>query len=138
MHYNYTMKTLLFTLLLASSVFGFETDTWLHNYNKAIELAQKEHKNIYLFVGADSCHFCKMFKEKTLSQKKVMDKLHKDYVLIYLSRDRHFIPKKFQKFGVPRHYFLNKNGKILFESFGVLEPAGFFTLLDEADLNQEN
>ncbi|WP_457749451.1 thioredoxin family protein [Sulfurimonas sp.] len=132
------MQILLLTLLLASSVFGFETDNWLHNYDKAIKIAQKEHKNIYLFIGADACHFCKRFKEKTLSQKVVMDRLHQDYILIYLSRDRHVIPKKFQKFGVPRHYFLNENGKILFESFGVLEPAGFFTLLDEADLNSLN
>jgi thioredoxin-related protein len=132
------MKTFIFTLLLASFLFGFETDKWSHDYDRALKIAQKEHKNIYLFIGADECHFCKRFKEQTLSKKKVMDRLRKNYVLIYLSRDRHFIPKKFQKFGVPRHYFLNKKGKILFESFGVLEPAGFFTLLDEADLNMLN
>ncbi len=132
------MKTFILTLLLASCLFGFETDKWSHDYARALKIAQKENKNIYLFIGADECHFCKRFKEKTLSKKKVMDRLHQDYVLIYLSRDQHFIPKKFQKFGVPRHYFLNKNGEILFESFGVLEPAGFFTLLDEADLNADN
>jgi len=132
------MKTLLFTFLLVTSLFGFATDKWLHDYDKALNLAQKKHKNIYLFIGADKCHFCKRFKQTTLSQKKVIKKLRQDYILVYLSRDRHFIPKKFQKFGVPRHYFLNKNGKILFESFGVLEPAGFFTLLDEADLNSDN
>lgn len=132
------MKSLLLSLLFVSFVFGFETDKWLHNYDKALELAQKEQKNIYLFIGADKCHFCKMFKEKTLSKPKVIQRLRQDYILIYLSRDRHFIPNKFQKFGVPRHYFLNKNGKILFESFGVLEPKGFFILLDEADLNALN
>ena len=132
------MKTIILTLLLVSSIFAFETDKWLHNYNQAVQLAQKEHKNIYLFIGADACKFCKIFKEKTLSQKKVMQRLKKDYILIYLSRDQHFIPQMFQKFGAPRHYFLDSNGKILFDSFGVLEPAGFFTLLDEADLNADN
>ena len=132
------MKSLLLSLFFVSFVFGFETDKWLHNYDKALELAQKEQKNIYLFIGADKCHFCKMFKEKTLSKPKVIQRLRQDYILIYLSRDGHFIPNKFQKFGVPRHYFLNKNGKILFESFGVLEPKGFFILLDEADLNALN
>ncbi|WP_434580395.1 thioredoxin family protein [Sulfurimonas sp. NW15] len=132
------MKTFITILFLASSLFGFETDKWLHDYNTAVNQAQKEQKNIYLFVGADRCHFCKRFKEVTLSQKKVIQRLRQDYILVYLSRDRHFIPKKFQRFGVPRHYFLNSQGKILFESFGVLEPAGFFTLLDEADLNTNN
>lgn len=129
------MKNFLLTLLLATCLFGSVTDTWLHDYNIALQTAQKKHKNIYLFIGADRCHFCRIFKEKTLSKTKVIKKLRKDYILLYLSRDRHFIPGKFQKFGVPRHYFLDKNGKILFESFGLFEPRGFFTILDEADLN---
>jgi len=136
--YNFAMKTLLLLLLLLSSLFAYETDSWIHDYDKGVKLAQKEHKNIYLFIGADACKFCKIFKEKTLSQKSVMDRLHKEYVLIYLSRDRHEVPSKFEKFGAPRHYFLDQNGKILFATFGVLEPAGFFTILDEADLHNED
>jgi uncharacterized protein YyaL (SSP411 family) len=132
------MKIILLTILLFSSLFAFVTDNWSHDYNASIKLAQKEHKNIYLFIGADKCHFCKTFKEKTLSKKSIMVRLKKNYIVVYLSRDRHYIPEKFQKFGVPRHYFLNPEGKILFESFGVLEPAGFVTLLDEADLNSED
>ncbi|WP_457747174.1 thioredoxin family protein [Sulfurimonas sp.] len=132
------MKKLFILLLLANSLLSYESDNWLHNYDKALQLAQKEHKNIYLFIGADACKFCKIFKEKTLSQKNVMDRLTKDYVLIYLSRDQHAIPNKFEKFGAPRHYFLDENGKILFATFGVLEPAGFFTILDEADLSSTN
>jgi len=132
------MKTLLLTFLLLTSLFASEIDSWIHDYDEGLKLAQKEHKNIYLFIGADACKFCKIFKEKTLSQKSVMDRLHKDYVLIYLSRDQHTIPDKFEKFGAPRHYFLDENGRIIFATFGVLEPAGFFTILDEADLHQED
>ncbi len=132
------MKILLLSLLFITSLLSYETDSWIHNYKIGVKLAQKKHKNIYLFIGADRCRFCKIFKEKTLSQKIVIDRLKKDYVVIYLSRDRHTIPEKFEKFGVPRHYFLDQNGKILFATFGVLEPAGFFTILDEADLNKED
>ncbi len=128
------MKRLFLILLIVTTLFGYETDSWIHDYEKGVALAQKEHKNIYLFIGADKCRFCKMFKEKTLSQKAVMDRLHQDYILIYLSRDRHIVPDKFEKFGAPRHYFLDQNGKILYGTFGVLEPSGFFTVLDEADL----
>ena len=135
------MKTLFLTLILFSTLFGGEgyaTDHWLHNYKKALQQAQKEGKKVYLFIGADKCHFCKMFKEKTLAKKGVMQRLTQEYVPVYLSRDRHKIPDKFEKFGAPRHYFLDKNGKILFATFGVLEPEGFFTTLDEADLNAQN
>jgi thioredoxin-related protein len=132
------MKTLLLLFILLQSLFAYETDSWLHNYDKALTLAQKENKGIYLFIGADRCKFCKIFKEKTLSQKDVMQRLKKEYILLYLSRDRHKVPKKFKQFGVPLHYFLDSKGKILFETFGVLEPAGFFTVLDEAELNKED
>ncbi|WP_297440045.1 thioredoxin family protein [Sulfurimonas sp.] len=131
------MKIFILISILYSFLSGYEADNWSHDYNKTLKLAQKEHKNIYLFIGADKCHFCKMFKEKTLSKKWIIKRLKQDYKVIYLSRDRHYIPEKFQKFGVPRHYFLDSNGKILFESFGVLEPAGFVTMLDEADLTKE-
>jgi len=132
------MKTLFLLLIFVISLFAYETDSWIHNYNQGVKLAQKEHKNIYLFIGADKCKFCKIFKEKTLSQKNIMDRLKKDYILIYLSRDQHTIPDKFEKFGAPRHYFLDQNGKIIFATFGVLEPSGFFTILDEADLHQKD
>jgi len=132
------MKTFFLLIIVLNTLFGYETDSWIHNYEKGVQLAQKEHKNIYLFIGADRCHFCKMFKEKTLSKPEVMQRLNKEYVTIYLSRDRHTIPDKFEKFGAPRHYFLDQNGKILFGTFGVLEPAGFGTVLDEADLSKED
>ena len=132
------MKTLFLLLIFVISLFAYETDSWIHNYDQGVKLAQKEHKNIYLFIGADKCKFCKIFKEKTLSQKNIMDRLKKDYILIYLSRDQHTIPDKFEKFGAPRHYFLDQNGKIIFATFGVLEPSGFFTILDEADLHQKD
>jgi len=35
---------------------------------------------------------------------------------------------------VPRHYFLDSNGKILYETRGSREVAGFNTLLDEVEM----
>jgi len=130
------MKLLILNILFITSLFSFELN-WINNYDEALKLAKKEHKDIYLFIGADKCPFCKKFKEKTLSKKFVIDKLNENFITVYLSRDQHEIPKKFEKFGVPRHYFLDKNGKIIFESFGLLEPAGFFTLLDEVELTKD-
>ena len=136
------MKTLLLTLI---SLFIFSscssndaTANWLHDYDKALEVAQKENKKIYMFIAADKCKYCKMFKEQTLSNEAVMDKLNSEYVLLYLSRDQHFIPEGYERFGAPRHYFLTKEGKTIYHSFGFLEPDGFFLLLDEVELNIED
>ena len=137
------MKTFLLSLLsilLLTACYADTkndpTDNWFHDYDTALEIAKKQDKNIYLFVGADKCPFCKKFKTKTLSKNNVIEKLQEDYILLYLSRDQHFIPEEFERVGVPKHYFLTKNGKVIFNSYGLLEPDGFFLLLDEAELNQ--
>jgi len=123
-------------MLLHSNLYSMD-DVWIHNYDEAIVLAQKQNKDIYLFIGADVCNFCKKYKEQTLSDKKVMQALTKDYIPVYLSRDQHLIPDKFETYGVPRHYFLTSKGKIFFDTQGLLEINGFYTMLDEAELSKE-
>jgi len=130
------MKIFILSIIFISSLYGIELN-WLHDYNKALEIAKKEHKDVYLFVGADECRFCDRFKELTLSKKSVMNRLEKEYVPLYLSRDRHFIPKRFAIKGVPRHYFLTSNGKIIHDDRGSREPAGFFDILDEVELKKD-
>jgi len=122
----------LFTLTLHAS-----EDQWLHDYDEAVELAKKENKDIYLFIGADVCHFCKKYKETTLSNKAAIERLTKDYILVYLSRDQHLIPDHFEQYGVPRHYFIDANEKVFYDTRGLLELAGFYTMLDEAELSKE-
>ena len=130
------MKKIILTLLFVTSLFGVELD-WLHDYDKALSIAKKEHKDVYLLIGADKCRFCQKFKDITLSKKFVMDKLEQKFVPLYLSRDQHKIPDKFERFGAPRHYFLSSDGKILHEAAGLLEPAGFLSLIDEVDLMKD-
>jgi len=130
------MKLIIFTLLFTSLLYSAELN-WLHDYDKALIEAKKEHKDIYIFIGADECRFCDLFKNLTLSKKEVIDTLKKDYILVYLSRDRHNIPKRFAIKGVPRHYFLTPTGKIIHADMGSREPAGFYDILDEVDLKKD-
>ena len=130
------MKLILLILIFISSLYSYELN-WLHDYNQALKQAKKEHKDVYLFVGADECRFCDRFKELTLSKKDVINTLKKEYVLLYLSRDQHKIPKHFAIRGVPRHYFLTPTGKIIHEDLGSREPAGFYGMLDEVDLKKD-
>jgi len=114
------------------------TDVWMHNYYKALREAKRQNKDVYLFIGADECRFCDRFKAITLSQKSVINRLKEEYVLLYLSRDHHNIPSKFEKYQVPRHYFLNSKGFIMYETRGSREVAGFNSLLDEVDLAKDD
>jgi len=130
------MKKILLISLFAISLFAIELP-WLHDLKKAKKVAQKEHKDIYVFVGADKCRFCDMYKKEALSKPKVIEALKKHFVLVYLSRDRHKIPKDFQKFGVPLHYFLKSDGTIYFLDAGVKNAEGVFLMIDEAELNKD-
>lgn len=134
-------KTILILLILTSSLFSAETLTkinWLHDYNKALELAKKQNKNVYVYISADTCRLCKKFKESTLSKKCVKARLNSDFIPLNLSRDQHTIPDKFEKFGAPRHYFLNPKGDIIYEINGVFKPDGFLEILDDIEMYQED
>ena len=91
-----------------------------------------------MYISADTCRLCKKFKEITLSRKCVKARLNSDVIPLNLSRDRHVIPDKFERFGAPRHYFLNPKGEILHEINGVFKPDSFLGLLDDIEMYMEN
>ena len=55
-----------------------------------------------------------------------------------MSRDQHKIPNKFKVEGVPRHYFLTSDGKIIHADQGSREPDGLFMMMDEAEMKKED
>lgn len=130
------MKTIIILFTLISALYSADLK-WLHNYYTALEQAKKEGKYVYLFIGADVCRWCDRFKEMTLSNKEVIEKLKEDYILLYMSRDRHNVPKHFQVKGVPRHYFLSPDGEIIYTTRGSREIDGFYSLLEEVDVVKE-
>jgi len=130
------MKKFLLLLFFTSSLMASQI-TWLHDYDAALKLAKQQHKDIYIFIGADECRFCDLLKKKALSKKAVIDRLNEEYVSVYLSRDQHEIPANFETQGVPRHYFLTSDGKVFHEDRGSREESGFLSILDEAELVKE-
>lgn len=133
---NFSITVFLLVFVIFSNLHSVELN-WLHDYDKALIEAKKEHKDVYLFVGADVCRFCDKFKETTLQDSKLLKRLKEDYVVLYMSRDRHQIPKKFETAGVPRHYFLDAEGEMFYKTWGGREVDGFYSVLDEAELNKD-
>ena len=130
------MNLIIAMTLLGPVLYAQDLD-WLHDYDQALIQAKKDKKDVYLFIGADKCRFCKKFKETTLADKDIIKQLEKDYVLVYLSRDQHKIPSWFETKGVPRHYFLSSDGEVFHETWGGREVKGFYDVLDEAELKKE-
>jgi thioredoxin-related protein len=131
------MKYLIIITLLLTSLSAKDLN-WLHDYQSALILAKMQNKDVYLFIGADECRFCDKFKDETLSNKEVIKTLREDFILLYMSRDQHQIPKRFKTKGVPQHYFLTPEGKIILTTNGSREIPGFYMLLEEVDLLKED
>jgi len=137
MHKFSLIGTVLLSILLFISTLDATELNWEHNYNNAITTAKKEKKMVYLFIGADNCRHCDRFKKQTLSNKELIEKMKKEYVLLYMSRDQHNIPDRFEKYGVPMHYFLTAEGKIIAVIQGSRELEGWYDVLDEIELTRE-
>lgn len=133
---KYRMKKFLLSVLFISSLSASEIN-WINDYDDALEKAKQENKDIYVFIGADECRFCVLFKKNALSKKSVIERLNKEYIPVYLSRDQHIIPSNFATQGVPRHYFVSSDGKVFHEDRGSREESGFLSILDEAELQKE-
>ncbi len=120
-----------------TSVFSGTELNWEHDYDNALAAAKKENKAVYLFIGADNCRHCDRFKSQTLSNKALIKDMKKEYILLYMSRDQHDIPERFERYGVPMHYFLTPEGKIIAVIQGGRELEGWYDVLDEVDLKRE-
>ena len=137
MHKFSLISNILLSLFLLITTLDATELNWEHNYNNALNTAKKEKKMVYLFIGADNCKHCDRFKKQVLSNKDLITKMKKEYVLLYMSRDQHTIPDRFEKYGVPFHYFLTAEGKIIAEIQGSREIEGWYDVLDEIDLIKE-
>ena len=137
MHKSSFVGAILLSLTLLISTLSATELEWEHDYNKALQRAKKENKPVYLFIGADVCHHCERFKRETLSDKKLIERMKKEYILLYMSRDRHNIPDGYVTFGVPMQYFLTPDGKIIAQIQGGRELEGWYDVLDEIDLRRE-
>lgn len=130
------MKHLIILVTLVLSLFGANID-WPSNYENALVEAKKQNKLVYIFITSDSCRWCREFESTTLQDEYIKDRLEKEFVSIHLSRDRHTIPEQFEKAPVPRHYFTDAKGNILYNSLGHRGIACFDAFMDNAKEKDE-
>ncbi len=123
----------IFSTLLFGSDLG-----WSSDYDKALIQAKKENKFVYILITSDSCIWCRKFEQTTLLDMDIEDRLEEVYITIHLSRDRHTIPGKFKTSPVPRHYFLDQKGDILYDTLGFRDVELFNSFMDNAQQRYNN
>lgn len=130
------MKILLTIVMLIATLSA--SFNWPSDYEAALSEAKAQKKDVYLFLGSEYCKYCEKFENEILSREDVLKKLKDKYVLIYLSRDIDDIPSHLETKPVPRHYFLNDRGEIIYTTIGYRSFEGFNELLNEVDESKKD
>lgn len=108
---------------------GFSNVQWLHNYNEAVQLAQKSHKHILLnFSGSDWCGPCIRLHNEVFTTDNFIKLADADLVLLNADFPRNknnqlsatqqqindALADKYNPQGVfPYTVLLNENGKVI-------------------------
>ena len=123
----------LFTMMMLSSIlFSSELD-WDRDYNKALQEAKAEKKDVYMLITSSDCRWCRKFESTTLQEAVVIERLEKQYILLHINRDTDYLPEGFKSKRVPRHYFLTSKGKIIYSFLGAWDREDFFSFLKDVD-----
>ena len=126
------MKSFILLILLVSSIFSAELN-WSNEYQKTLNRASKSGKLVYVLITSDNCKWCRKFESTTLQDKTIQKRLYNEFEVVHLSRDRNFIPEKFKTAPVPRHYFVDAKGNILYSTLGYRKRDCFDSFMDNAE-----
>jgi hypothetical protein len=125
------MKYIIYTIALCTLLFGADLP-WSHDYEQMQEKARESKKLIYVFVTSDDCRWCRKFEETTLQSKEIQKRLYGEFEVVHISRDRHKVPTAFETSPVPRHYFTDEQGNIIYSSLGHRGEECFDSFMDNA------
>jgi len=126
------MKYIFIVLFLGVSIYAQDLG-WSHDYKETLQKAKKSGKLVYVLLTSDSCRWCRKFESTTLQDKDIQKRLYKEFEVVHLSRDSDFIPEKFELRPVPRHYFVDENGNILYSTLGYRKVECFNSFMDNAE-----
>ncbi len=129
---RYLLTIILFTVTLMATELH-----WYDEYEDALHEAKKEHKLIYVFISSSQCGWCHKFEKTTLQDEEIKKRLQKEFITVHLVRDFDTVPPQFKTSPVPRHYFLNADGKILYDSLGYREVDTFKAFMGYAQDNTQ-
>ena len=132
-------------LLLGNAGARAQESHWLDNYNKAVEMAKTDNKNILLdFTGSDWCPWCIRMDKEVLDTPEFEAYADKNLVLMLVDfpqgkqlsqqvQDQNSdLQKKFGADGFPTFILIDKDGKVLGQQVGYVEggPSAFIAKLD--------
>ncbi|MBA1421013.1 MAG: thioredoxin family protein [Epsilonproteobacteria bacterium] len=108
--------------------------SWHTQIDKALNNAQKSHKNLIVMVGEESCRWCKKMKERTLIDPRIQNKLS-NYVLVSVKRSDKKAVAHVPEFDgkIPSFFFIEKNGEVYDSVVGYYKADDFLRYINEIE-----
>jgi len=82
-----------------------------HNFNKALQKAEKQNKEVMMMYSATWCPECNYMKEVVFKNKKVSEYIQEHFVVLTLDIQKDKLPEGFNFIGIPTFFFIDKNAK---------------------------
>ena len=99
---------LLFTSALVLFANGLQFE---HNFDKALQKAKEQNKEVMMIYSAVWCPECEYMKEVVLKDKEVSSYVQKRYIVLVLDIQKDKLPKEYKYIGIPTFFFIDKNKK---------------------------
>jgi thioredoxin-related protein len=126
----------LFFLLIGFSYFVLAQNLITYtNYDQALAVAKKENKPLLMFVYTDYCPWCDKMKKNTLSHKKTIEFIQKNYIFLSVNKDNSVYPEKFIPRYIPTTYLIDAtNEEELYALYGYKTTTELIKELDDDEL----
>ncbi|MCB2193843.1 MAG: thioredoxin family protein [Deltaproteobacteria bacterium] len=103
---------------------------WL-NYQAAVAAQKNQGKPMLVYFHLPYCYRCKEMKWKVYSQAAVISELNRDFIAAKVNADKDKATVKlYDAEYTPTYVFLNKDGKQVFRTKGVMSVERFLGVLD--------
>lgn len=127
------MKKIFAILLILSACLNADI-VWQKDIPAALQLAQKEHKLVMVFVEGETCRWCKKMKHRTLSDESVNKRLQ-DYIAVKVFRENKDDIKDLPEIqGVPTVFFMTSEKKILESVIGYYNVEDFISYINDVEI----
>jgi len=104
------VKFLIFVFIFVISSLAHSLQ-YEHDFNKALQKAKHQNKEIMMMYSAVWCPECNYMKDVVFKNKKVSDYIQKHFIVLTLDIQKDKLPKGFNYIGIPTFFFIDKSAK---------------------------
>jgi len=106
------------TIIKISNMNHNEISEIYTNYEEAFKIAKIKNKAVFILFSTKYCRWCTKLNETTLKNPKIIKRLNKEFIVLFLDRDTDTYPSSYKVKAVPAIYFTDKNEEIFTSMVG--------------------